>query len=131
MIDEWGLLARACLGAVFLWSGLTKVLDPADGVTEIAEMHLPMPKLVLIVTILCQLGAGTMVLLGFWTSLGALALLGFTLVATLLGHRITGLSGQARRQQITTSLEHLAIMGGFLLLILYGPGQLSLDALLR
>jgi putative oxidoreductase len=72
-----------------------------------------------------------MVLVGFWARLGALALLGFTIVATLLAHRASGLSGAARQQQMTTSLEHLAIVGGFLLLIIYGAGTFSIDDLLR
>jgi putative oxidoreductase len=131
MVDEWGFLGRACLCAVFLYSGLTKLREPVEGVAEITELHLPTPRLFLVLTILCQLGAGIMVLLGFWTRLAALALLGFTVVATLLAHRAAGLSGRARQQQITTSLEHLAIVGGFLLLMVYGPGPLSIDALLR
>jgi putative oxidoreductase len=130
-MDEWGLLARACLSAVFLWSGVTKLLDPVDGLAELAELHLPAPRVLLNATILCQLGAGSLVLLGYWTRPAALALLAFTIAATLMAHRATGLSGRARLQQITTSLEHLAIVGGFLFLVIYGPGTLSLDAVLR
>jgi uncharacterized membrane protein YphA (DoxX/SURF4 family) len=131
MMDYGDLLARVCLSTVFLWSGLTKLFDPAGGAAEVAAVHLPAPRLFLALTILCQIGAGLMVLLGFWTRLGALALLGFTVVATLLAHRASGLAGAARQQQITTSLEHLAIVGGFLLLMIHGPGAFSLDELLR
>jgi len=49
----------------------------------------------------------------------------------MLAHRASGLSGEARQQQITISLEHLAIVGGFLLLAIYGSGSLSIDALLH
>lgn len=131
MMDKWGFLARACLSAVFLWSGATKLRDPVGGAAEIAELSIPAPRLFLILTILYQLGAGSLILLGYWTRLAALALLAFTVVATLLAHRATGLSGRARQQQITTSLEHLAIVGGFLFLMIYGPGALSIDAPLR
>ncbi len=131
MMDDASLLARICLSAVYLWSGIIKLRDPAGGVAEMAAVHLPAPRLFLALTILCQIGAGLMVLLGFWTRLAALALLGFTVVATLLAHRASGLTGAARLQQITTSLEHLAIVGGFLLLMIYGSGPLSIDALLR
>ena len=131
MMDEWGVLARACLSAVFLWSGITKLRDPVGGAAEVAELSVPAPWLFLTLTILCQLGAGSLVLLGYWTRLAALALLAFTVVATLLAHRAAGLSGRARQQQITTSLEHLAIVGGFVFLAIYGPGALSIDALLQ
>jgi putative oxidoreductase len=131
MTEYGSLLARACLSAVFLWSGITKLLDPAGGTSEVAALNLPAPRLFLALTILCQLGAGLMVLLGFWTRVAALALLGFTVAATLLAHRAAGLSGKARQQQITLSLEHLAIVGGFLLLMIYGAGPFSIDGLLR
>ncbi len=131
MIEYGSLLARVCLSAVFLWSGITKLRDPAGGIAEIAALGLPAPRLFLALTILCQIGAGLLVLVGFWTRLAALVLLGFTALATMLAHRASGLSGAARQQQITTSLEHLAIVGGFLLLTIYGAGPVSIDEFLR
>jgi putative oxidoreductase len=82
-------------------------------------------------TIVCQIVGGLMVLFGLWPRLGAAALLGFTVVATLLAHGASGLSGAKQQEQITTSFEHLAIVGGLILLIVYGGGPLSLDSLLR
>jgi uncharacterized membrane protein YphA (DoxX/SURF4 family) len=131
MTDLGCLLARFCLSLVFLWSGVTKLRDPAGGTKEVAALGLPVPRLFLALTILCQIAGGLMVLVGFWARLGALALLGFTIAATLLAHRTSGLSGAARQQQMTTSLEHLAIVGGFLLLTIYGAGTFSIDDLLR
>lgn len=72
-----------------------------------------------------------MVLLGLWARLGALALLGFTVIATLLAHGTRGLSGEKRQQQEATDFEHLAIVGGFLFVIIHGAGRLSVDDLLR
>jgi uncharacterized membrane protein YphA (DoxX/SURF4 family) len=73
---------------------------------------------------------GLMVLLGFWARLGALALLGFTLIATLLGHGTRGLTGDKRQQQEITIFEHVAIMGGFLFVLIHGAGRVSVDNLL-
>ena len=58
-----------------------------------------------------------MVLVGFWARLGALGLLVFTVFATLLAHGWLGLAGEKRQQQQTTTLEHLAIVGGFLFIV--------------
>lgn len=129
MTDYGVLLARLCLSAVFLWSGITKLVDRTGGTAEVAALGLPAPRLFLALTILLQIGAGLMVLVGFWTRLAALGLLGFTGLATLMAHRTSGLSGAARQQQITTSLEHLAIIGGFLLLMIGGAGPISIDRL--
>jgi len=125
------LLARFCLSFVFLWSGVTKAFHREAGKAEIAALGLPYPALLLPLTVACQIGGGLMVLLGFWARLGALALLAFTVVATLLAHGTRGLTGEKRQQQETTAFEHLAIVGGFLFVVVHGAGRLSVDNLLR
>ena len=131
MMEYGSLVARLCLSLVFLWSGVSKLLDPAGGKAEVAALGVPAPSLFLVLTIACQIGGGLMVLLGLWAWLGALALLGFTVVATILAHGTSGLSGKERQQQITTSLEHLAIVGGFLLVVIHGSGPFSVDTWFR
>ena len=131
LIDYGDLLARFCLSFVFLWSGVSKAFRPTAGSAEIAALGLPGANLFLPLTVACQIGGGLMVLLGFWARLGALALLAFTLTATLLAHGIRGLTGEKRQQQETTAFEHLAIVGVFLFVVIHGAGRLSLDNLLR
>ena len=67
-------------------------------------------------TIFTQLVGGFLVATGFFAWLGALLLAGFTVPATLLGHRFWLRRGAEFRHELTTSLEHLAIVGGLLLL---------------
>jgi uncharacterized membrane protein YphA (DoxX/SURF4 family) len=69
-----------------------------------------------------QIAGGLSVALGIGTAVGAALLAGFTIVATLLGHRFWLVHGAEARRELTTSLEHLAIVGG---LILVGVGALS------
>lgn len=131
LMDYGDLLARFCLSFVFLWSGVSKALHPAAGKAEVAALGLPNAGLFLWLTIACQIAGGLMVLLGFWVRLGALALLGFTVIATLLAHGTRGLTSEKRLQQETTTFEHLAIVGGFLFVVMHGPGRLSVDNVLR
>ena len=131
VIDYGDLLARFCLSFVFLWSGVSKALHPAAARAEIAAIGVPYPGLFLPLTVGCQICAGLMVLLGFWARLGALALLTFTVTATLLAHGLRGLTGDKRQQQETTAFEHVAIVGGFLFVVIHGAGGLSVDNLLR
>jgi putative oxidoreductase len=98
---------------------------------EIAALGLPNPVFFLPLPIACQICGGLMVLLGFWARLGAFALLGFTVIAALMAHGSRGLTGEKRQQQETTTFEHLAIVGGFLFVIIHGAGGLSVDNLLR
>jgi uncharacterized membrane protein YphA (DoxX/SURF4 family) len=96
LIDYGDLLARFCLSFVFVWSGVSKALNPAAGKAEVAALGLPDAGLFLSLTVACQIAGGLMVLLGFWARLGGLALLGFTVIGTLLAHGTRGLSGEKR-----------------------------------
>jgi uncharacterized membrane protein YphA (DoxX/SURF4 family) len=51
--------------------------------------------------------------------IGAALLAAFTIAATLLGHRFRLRQGDSTRQELTTRLEHLAIVGGLLILIVH------------
>ena len=130
-LDLGELLARFCMSFVFLWSGITKACDRSAAKAEIAELGLPYPALLLTLTIICQAICGLMVLLGFWTRLAALVLLGFTVVATSLAHVSHVVTDEKKGQQLTTIFEHLAIVGGLMFLIIYGAGNLSIDSWLR
>jgi putative oxidoreductase len=131
-ISDLGLLAaRICLAAVYLFSGVDKLIHRADSIAELQALKLPQPEALRYPVIAVQLIGGLMVLLGVSTALGAALLLAFTALATLLAHRPQDHRGPARRMQITIALEHLAICGGFVLLMLTGPGRYALDAMWR
>jgi uncharacterized membrane protein YphA (DoxX/SURF4 family) len=116
--------ARLCLAVVFLYSGVDKLRHWRDGVEEVARMGLPQPSLFAALTILVQLAGGAMVASGWNAPAGALLLAGFTVAATLAGHRFWALRGSEARRELTTALEHLAIVGGLALVALR---LLSLD----
>ncbi len=66
--------------------------------------------------ILLELGASALILTGRWRWLGAVALSGFTLLATLLALRFWELPpGQERFMAANAFFEHLGLAGGFLL----------------
>src|SRR5262249_19798581 len=48
-----------------------------------------------------------------------------------LAHNPVGLEGFEFHRQLTTSLEHLAIVGGFILAIVGGAGPISIDRLIE
>jgi putative oxidoreductase len=118
------LLVRLCLAAVFLYSAIDKIMNPAAAIEELQAFNLPLVLRWPVIAF--QLAAGLMVLLGWHARLGALALAGFTALATLIAHRFW-VRGPGQGRQITIALEHLAIVGGLLLLAITGPGGLSLN----
>jgi putative oxidoreductase len=120
------LIARICLSAVYLFSGIDKLIHRADAIAELNALKLPQPELLRPLVIAVQLIGGLMVLLGVHAEIGALMLLGFTVLATLIAHKPFDHEGPARRMQFTIALEHLAICGGLLLLAIVGPGRFAL-----
>lgn len=125
------LASRVCLAAVFLYSGLDKLVNWPGAVAEAQGLGLPLPAFAMAATVAVQLTGGLAVLLGAFARIGAALLLVFTVAATLLAHWPFGLTGDKLRQQLTTSLEHLAIVGGFVAIIAVGAGSASLDAVRR
>lgn len=107
-------LSSLLLAVVFLYSGADKALHWRDGVAEVTEMGLPLPALFAAATIAVQLGGGLAVATGIFAGPGAIFLAFFTLLATLLGHKFWLQRGKAAKQELTTALEHVAIIGGLL-----------------
>ena len=111
-------IARLCLAAVFLYSAVDKLWNWRSSIDEVKGDGLPWPAAFVGATVLTQLLGGCFVATGFFAWLGALLLAGFTIAATVVGHRFWLRRGAEYRHELTTSLEHVAIVGGLLLLAL-------------
>lgn len=115
------LIARILLSALFLISGINKILQPAATQGYMASVGMPLTGLFLVAAIALEIGGGLSVLLGYQARWGAAALILFTVVATLIFH--TNLSDQI--QQIMF-LKNIAIIGGLLMIVQYGSGTIAL-----
>jgi uncharacterized membrane protein YphA (DoxX/SURF4 family) len=122
MIGYGLLIARLCLAIVFLYSAADKLWNWRSSLEEVRGDGLPWPAVVAGATVFTQLVGGCLVATGFFAWLGALLLAGFTVAATLLGHRFWLRRGTQFRHELTTSLEHVAIVGGLLLLFVLDFG---------
>ena len=116
MIGFGLLIARLCPAIVFLYSAVDKLWHWRSSIEEVRSDGLPWPAAFAGATVFTQLVGGFLVATGFFAWLGALLLAGFTVAATLLGHRFWLRRGAEFRHELTTSLEHVAIVGGLLLL---------------
>ena len=116
MIEYGFLIARLCLAAVFLYSGVDKLWHWRSSIAEVRSDGLPWPAAFAGATVFNQLVGGFLVATGIFSWLGALLLAGFTVAATLVGHRFWLRRGSEFAHELTTSLEHVAIVGGLLLL---------------
>jgi len=109
--------ARLLLAVAFAYSGVSKLLNFDAAVGEAAHFGLNPAPFFAVAVLVTQL-AGTALMLfgrGLWAALGALALAGFTVVATVIGHPFWAMSGMEQFHNRNSFLEHLGLVGGLLL----------------
>lgn len=109
-------LAYLALCAAYLQGGLVKLTDFPGAVAEMTHFGLTPAALFAVGVIVLELGASTMILTGRMRWLGALALAGFTLLATGMALRFWELpAGMERFGAANSFFEHIGLIGGFLL----------------
>lgn len=109
------LTARACLSAIFLISGIGKVLAPAGTVAAIEAAGLPFPSIGLALAITVELLCGGALFLGIKLRWSASILAVFALTTAVFFH-----SDFADSNQFTHFLKNIAIAGGLLNVIVLG-----------
>ena len=111
---HWVALLGLC--AAYLQGGIVKAFDFSGAIAEIEHFGLAPVVPIAIAVIALELGASVMILTGFYRWLAALALGGFTLMATLIALRFWDLpAGHERFMAANAFFEHLGLVGGFLL----------------
>jgi uncharacterized membrane protein YphA (DoxX/SURF4 family) len=120
LIHRMQWLCRAGLCLAYAYSGISKLFDFQSAIAEQAHFGMSPPALFAAATIATQLGGSALMLLwrGPLAALGALALAGFTLLATFVGHPFWRESGMERFADLNSFLEHFGLIGGFVLVAL-------------
>jgi putative oxidoreductase len=117
------LLGRVLIAAIFILSGVGKIGGYAA--TQ-AYMHSAgVPGALLPLVILIELGGGIAIVAGAYTRIVALLLAGFCILTGLLFH-----AGSPDQTQQIMFMKNLGLAGGFLFLVVSGPGRLSVDRFL-
>jgi putative oxidoreductase len=125
------LAARLAVAALFLPSGIGKLMNLSGFTAMLAGKGLPYPDLFAVLGVAAEILGPIALILGVFPRLTALFLIAFTLIATLISHNFWELTDAAARQaQQIQFLKNLAIMGGLLFYFVSGSGALSLSRLL-
>ncbi len=112
-------LALLLLCAAYIQGPVTKILDFPGALAEMTHFGLTPAPLFAVGVIIFELAMSALILIGRWRWLAALALAGFTLVATFIAIRFWELPpGQGRMMATNSFFEHLGLIGGFLLVAL-------------
>ena len=95
-------------------------MEFSEFVPTIASKGLPLPQVLAAGTVAFLLLGSLSLILGFKARIGALLIILFLVPATLFFHPITS--------DLSGFLKNLALIGGLMMVIAYGPGLISLDA---
>jgi putative oxidoreductase len=119
------LALRLSLGAVFLGTGWGKLHNLGQVTGFFTELGIPFPGAQAAMVSVVELLGGGLILLGLFTRFASLPLMAVMAVAILTAKRpeIDGI-------QSLLSFQEFTYLAGFLWLLVAGPGEASLDALL-
>jgi len=127
-INKFGpLVGRTLLALIFLKSGIGKIGGFAGTAGWMASKGLPMAEVLLAVTIVIEIGAALMLILGYKARLGAAALLLWMIPVTFLFHNYWAMPADQQMIQQIMFMKNLGLMGGMLYIMAFGSGHLSLD----
>ena len=115
-------IARFALVAMFLTSGLTKVVNFSGAVTEMVDAGMPAPTIMALLSILVELIGSVLVLINRWAWLGAGMLAAFTAIGAVTAHAFWKVSGQARKDAIAVFFMHIGLIAAFALDALLAAG---------
>jgi len=121
------LLGRILLALIFLLSGVNKIGGFSATAGWMAAKGLPMADVLLVLTIVVEIGAAIMIMIGWKARLGALALVLFTIPVTLIFHNFWAVPADQHQLQMIMFMKNLAMIGGMLFIMAYGSGPLSVE----
>ena len=124
------LLGRVALGAIFVKSGLQKLMALSAFAASLASRGVPQSSVWAVIGATVEFVGGILIVTGLRTREASLLMVLFVIVATGISHRYWEFAEAARRLQESQFFKNLSIIGGFVLLFATGSGRFGLDALL-
>lgn len=110
------------MASLFILYRYFKLSGYAGTVAYMGRQGLPAPPLFAALAVIIELGGGLLFLFGYQTRLVALGCAIYVLVAALIAHRNFG-----DAHQLSHFWKNMAIVGGFVALMVAGPGSYSVD----
>ena len=121
------LIGRVLLALIFILSGFGKITAFSGTAAYMSSKGIPMAEVLLVPTIIIELGGGLLLAVGYKTRWAALAIFIFIIPTTLIFHAFWGLEPDQMRMQMIQFQKNLAIMGGMLYVAIHGPGPWSIE----
>lgn len=123
------ILGRMLFAALFIPAGVHKIIGFSSVSGYMASKGLPMVDVLLVLTIIIELGGGLMLLLGWHARLAALTIALFLIPVTVIFHSYWNIEdAQQMMTQQRMFMKNMAIIGGLLCITGLGSGKFSLKA---
>lgn len=122
------LAARMLIALLFLPEGISKFSGFSGTASYIAAAGLPLPELGVAMAIVVEVAGSLALLAGFQTRWVALAMALFTVATGFFFHQFWAAPPDQAGLQHIMFFKNMAIAGGLLMLVSFGPGAWSLDA---
>jgi putative oxidoreductase len=113
----WTIAARALMAVIFLVAGVRKLMTYGATLGYFAKLGIPLPDVVLPLTIALEVGGGLLLVAGWRVRWVASALAIFTLATAFTAHAFWSADAAQFAGQLNNFLKNVAMVGGFLLLI--------------
>jgi putative oxidoreductase len=121
------LPGRILFALIFIMGGISDFSGTA--IRYAAGHGVPAAHLLVPLAAVLALAGGLLVAVGFATRLGALLLVAFLVPVTLMMHDFWKVADPAARQmQLINFMKNVSMLGGALVLFVFGAGALSVDA---
>jgi putative oxidoreductase len=124
--DVAALVARVLLATLFILSGFGKISGFEGTAGYIASKGMPLPTLMAAGAIAVELGAGLLLLVGYKARWAAMAIFLFMIPTTVIFHGFWSAPPDKAMMEQIAFLKNVSIMGGLLMVWVFGPGRLAL-----
>ncbi len=116
------LLGRFGLSLIFVVEGLHKALEFDESLLILKEEEFPMPFISLVFSIIVELIGGLAIVIGYKTTIAALAISLYLIVSTVFFHPVWH-----DMAFFMDFVKNIAIIGGLFILAYHGSGPKSVD----
>ena len=121
------LAGRVLLVALFVFSGVTKLVDLGGTAAHIQAKGLPAPAALAVAAAMVEIAGGLMIMVGWKTRPATIMLIVFTAAATVIFHDFWNVGGREQINQMLHAFKNVSMIGGLLILFGGGPGRLSVE----
>jgi len=116
------VLARLLMSSLFVWDGVVQLRNPGGTARYFASVHVPAPDIAVWISMPVHLFGGLALLAGLYSRWAA-ALLALVCLGTAFGVHLPA----GDQNDMIHFYKNLVMTGGFLYVIAFGPGGLSLS----